>query len=134
MKCLVTGRGAGAGYRQGCRCSSCIDWRHGYDARTRERRNQRLRTKYAQNPGPICLKNRLRRYGLTLDSYLALLIRAKKRCEICKVPFGQDFVIDHDASTGRTRGILCNFCNRGIGLLRHSPVTLQAAARYLEER
>jgi hypothetical protein len=41
------------------------------------------------------------------------------------------FVVDHDHATGEVRGILCNDCNRAIGLLGESSQVLEAAARYL---
>lgn len=67
-------------------------------------------------------KQTLRRYGLTLDEYQAILIRQDGKCPICgKSP--DRFHIDHEHVKGwknmppdkkRTyvRGLLCWYCNR----------------------
>lgn len=55
-------------------------------------------------------------------------------CDICGGPPDgrhKSFVYDHCHTTGIFRGILCNQCNQGIGLLRDSPVILTKAAEYL---
>jgi hypothetical protein len=39
--------------------------------------------------------------------------------------------VDHCHNTGVFRGILCNKCNRGIGLLEDDPARCRAAASYL---
>ena len=40
--------------------------------------------------------------------------------------------IDHDHKTGKNRGILCMFCNCGIGNFRDSEILLKAAIKYLK--
>jgi hypothetical protein len=63
-------------------------------------------------------------------------------CAICSCPETvkhhstneiQPLVVDHDHGTGRVRGLLCTRCNKGIGLLKHNPEFLRAAADYLIE-
>lgn len=52
------------------------------------------------------------------------------RCSIC----GQrrTLVLDHDHSNGMTRDWLCSPCNNGLGQFYDDPVTLRAAADYVE--
>jgi hypothetical protein len=42
-------------------------------------------------------------------------------------------VLDHCHKTGQVRGLLCNNCNRGIGLLKDSPEICINAANYLKK-
>jgi len=55
-------------------------------------------------------------YGLTIDSYTALLDKQGERCAICRSP-DRRLVVDHDHQTGRVRGLLCNRCNNHLGWL-----------------
>lgn len=80
---------------------------------------------------------RLRRYGLTESEYDLLVAVQKNRCAICGDPPDaqgrnrETLHIDHDAVTGRVRGLLCSRCNTGIGLLREDERILTAALAYL---
>src|SRR5690242_14788213 len=73
------------------------------------------------------------KYGVDL----AKLLKDFPHCGICGVNLkftrgSKGFAIDHDHKTGRVRGLLCNACNRGMGLLQDSPRMLRAAAQWLE--
>ena len=72
-------------------------------------------------------------YGLTPDSFAALLAAQGDRCAICATadPRGKGWCVDHDHGSGLVRGILCCACNRGLGLFKDSPAVLVAAAGYL---
>ena len=70
-----------------------------------------------------------------LDHYDALFEKQKGVCAICFSPENgryKHLSIDHDHDTGRIRGLLCNNCNRGLGLLKDSPQLLRKAAEYVE--
>ena len=77
------------------------------------------------------------KYGITEDDYTVLLTEQDGKCAICMTdkPTGKwkVFAVDHCHNTGKVRGLLCNECNRGIGLLKDSPELLQAAKDYLEK-
>lgn len=68
-------------------------------------------------------------YGLQPEDYRALLKRFDHRCFICSA--SEDLVVDHDSTTGVVRGILCNLCNRGIGMMRHDKERLWRSIDYL---
>ncbi len=53
-------------------------------------------------------------------------------CQICKTDTALQ--LDHDHSSGKIRGWLCNRCNLGLGYFSDDPVRLQAAAVYLSSR
>ena len=76
-------------------------------------------------------------YGLTEAEYQELLVSQDFRCGICgtKTPTGKwkVFAVDHCHQTNKVRGLLCNECNRGMGLLKDSVDILQKAIAYLEK-
>ena len=80
-------------------------------------------------------KNRrlMREFGITLDQYEQLLAEQGGVCAICKSPPpGRRLMpVDHDHDTGVVRGILCHFCNIGLGMFKDNPKSLSAAIIYL---
>lgn len=77
-----------------------------------------------------------RRYGMTVEKYNALLEKQGHRCAICrgnKIDKGRKrrFCVDHDHTTGIIRGLLCNRCNRVLGMIQDSPVLLRALEHYV---
>jgi hypothetical protein len=78
-------------------------------------------------------------YGLTIEAYDEMLRRQGGGCAVCGATEGgwarskakRSMCVDHDHESGHVRGLLCQRCNRGIGLLQDDPVILEAAARYL---
>lgn len=80
-------------------------------------------------------------YGLDEDAYDALLNEQGGRCAICgraeqsahRTGTRFSLSIDHDHQSGVVRGLLCQRCNRAIGLLGDDPKLLEAAKAYLEK-
>jgi hypothetical protein len=72
-------------------------------------------------------------YGITLAIYNRLLFQQQGVCKICKGlnRNGNRLGVDHDATTGVVRGLLCFPCNIAIGYLQHEPDRLEAARDYL---
>ena len=54
----------------------------------------------------------------------------QNECAICFQPLTKA-CSDHDHATGRWRGVLCDCCNRAIGLLKDDIQVLAAAIAYL---
>jgi hypothetical protein len=77
-------------------------------------------------------------YGITAEQYEALLQGQGGACAICgRLPNGtnhveQSLVIDHCHDTGKVRGLLCNNCNSGMGIIGDSVEHLEAAIEYLK--
>jgi hypothetical protein len=94
--------------------------------------------KYSQKNRPRAKNYQLmRKYGITLEDFERRVQEQDGRCAVCrKKPQGErkgaTLHVDHDHQTGWVRGLLCDSCNRGIGLLGDNSVTLAMAARYVE--
>ena len=96
----------------------CKDCEHGY---------------YEYNPD-IRWKNRLKTYGLTVEEYNIILQNQNGGCAICGAKIGNGskrLGVDHNHITGKVRGILCNACNTGIGLLNNIEL-LNKAIEYIK--
>ena len=78
-------------------------------------------------------RQRRNRYGLSKDEYRALLADHGRRCGICgdRCSERDSLSVDHCHESGMVRGLLCNVCNRAIGLLGDSPEKLARAMAYL---
>jgi len=81
---------------------------------------------------------RIRKYGITKEDYDSLLDNQGGLCAICGkeetytlAGKPRPLSIDHDHETGIVRGLLCNACNRAIGLMRNNPDIAMSAAEYL---
>lgn len=83
----------------------------------------------------------LKQYNLTQPEYEAMLKKQGGVCAICKQPpatkrtgagWRNRLAIDHDHTTGKIRGLLCDLCNQGLGCLGDSLDGLQRAITYLE--
>lgn len=76
-----------------------------------------------------CKKDKLRmkKYNITKKELDELL---KKKCYICNSK--KDLCIDHCHKTKLVRGVLCRFCNMGIGLLKDNIKYLEKGIVYLK--
>jgi len=81
---------------------------------------------------------RRRRTGWTSGEFESMWQEQGGQCAICQVPMRRkgwaknSVHADQDHQTGRTRDLLCDSCNRGLGCFRDSSETLRLAAEYLE--
>jgi len=81
--------------------------------------------------------HRCKKYGFEPGEFDAFWIVFRGRCGICGIEMrrptkgrGQalDVVaVDHCHKTGKVRGLLCNGCNKGLGLFRDNPDFLRRA-------
>lgn len=80
---------------------------------------------------------KLQRYwpGLTwqqaLEEWKLLYTLQDGHCYIC--PRSLILHVDHCHKTHKVRGLLCNKCNRGIGMMNDDPVLLARAIDYLNK-
>ena len=71
-----------------------------------------------------------RSYGIAPDEYVFLTERADGVCEVCGGSY--KLSIDHCHSTGDIRGLLCHYCNMGLGAFKDNESLLHKAVAYLQ--
>lgn len=76
-------------------------------------------------------QNLKKNHNLTIDEYEKIFASQEGRCAICRRETEKPLCVDHDHKTGIIRGLLCNNCNRTLGVWRDSPETAQRAVDYL---
>lgn len=76
---------------------------------------------------------RLKTYGITEEQYVNLLKKQNGKCAVCrtKLKNKRQPSIDHNHTTKKIRGILCNNCNTLLGLAKECVRTLMRAIKYL---
>lgn len=78
-----------------------------------------------------------RTYGITPEEYDMMLQEQGGVCAICgddRVPAHYTGLVpDHDHSTGKVRGLLCNQCNLMLGHARDDISILAKGIEYLNE-
>lgn len=113
---------------QGSLCKACVT------RKTRDWAAKNAATFDAQKRRSYLMK----KYGITLDEYEAILASQGGVCAIChnppSDPRGFKMHVDHDHGTGRVRGILCGSCNSGLGQFKDNVRRLASAIVYLQRR
>lgn len=74
------------------------------------------------------------KYGITPEQYFELYTAQNGKCKICgkELEVGKYLDVDHDKNTGEIRGLLCNNCNKGLGMFKEDKEILKNAIEYLE--
>lgn len=72
-------------------------------------------------------------YGITTDDYEDMLKNQNYSCAICcSDDWGKPSPsIDHCHNTGKVRGLLCNKCNRALGMFGDNVFNMVNAIKYL---
>lgn len=120
---------------RGCTCAPCTAQRE-----TDRRYAGARKTSPLEFLSQQAASRRARRRGITLDQLLAMEEQRNSRCDICgkeETVIGahgavKSLSIDHDHKTGLVRGLLCNNCNRALGLFGDDAELLLMAVAYLK--
>ena len=137
------------GHRGDCKACSSEDKRRRYLANT-QAAIDRVRRWQQANPERVNATQRalrakpeaklreraghlMRKYGMTIEQYDAMLEAQGGGCFICGRPPREDISlhVDHDHSTGKVRGILCFCCNNALADFQEDPELLKKAATYV---
>ncbi len=114
-------------------------WRKGNE-KERER-TRRFRIEHPELYRKYHARHRLRvRYGLTLEDYERMFDAQNGLCAICSQPetvrngTGQIKMLslDHCHATNTVRSLLCDNCNKGLGVFHDDVNVLRRAIEYLE--
>lgn len=81
------------------------------------------------------LKTRLRiTFGITLERFEEMLRSQNGLCAICFLPSkNKRLAVDHCHRTKKVRALLCDPCNRAIGLFKEDPIRMANAIEYLKK-
>lgn len=89
------------------------------------------------NPDKWRNRNLIKNYNITLNQYNQILIKQNYTCYICKKPESSKrntkLCVDHCHTTNKIRSLLCNNCNRALGLLKEDFNSLLNLAKYVQE-
>jgi len=72
-----------------------------------------------------------RRFHWTRAEFDAAVLQQEGRCAICGDGTNQGLCPDHNHTTNRPRGLLCDECNKALGGFRDDPTRLQSAIEYV---
>lgn len=76
------------------------------------------------------------RYGITLKQFNEMSENQNNECAICNKhkSFNKNnkLFVDHCHATDKVRGLLCDNCNKGLGIFMDSPKLLLKAVEYLK--
>lgn len=94
---------------------------------------------YRNNTEKVKIKNKKqwlkRKYDMEIDEFQKIKAKQNENCAICNKKLEDGFLVhvDHDHKTGNVRGILCRWCNTGLGNFKDSMENLKSAVKYLKK-
>jgi len=72
------------------------------------------------------------RYGIGEKEYDLMYKKQDGKCAICLKKKKNNLDVDHCHKSGEIRGLLCNSCNRALGLLNDDDEIIKRAAEYIK--
>lgn len=105
-------------------CKSC----------NKDRQNSSMKKWYANNKEKVYWQRKKWTHGISKEDYIVMVASQNGVCAICNKSPRTFLKIDHNHETNDIRGLLCEKCNSGIGLLGDSITVCRNAAKYLEDR
>lgn len=119
-------------------CLTCMGVRNRkYYQGKKEERKEYSQTYKKNNPDKVKKWGRdatLRKYGLDEESFEVMMHAQGEKCKNpgCRVDIRKKPCIDHCHKTGKLRGILCDGCNKTLGIANDNPKWLEGLAEYLK--
>ena len=91
---------------------------------------EQMKKWYEANKDKVLEYQRIKKYGVSHDDYVKMCQKQNYLCLIC----GNKPKIlhcDHDHKSKKIRGLLCQNCNRGLGMFHDDVSVLENAISYL---
>ncbi len=113
-------------------------YRAAHGAEINGRRRERLETdpEYRERVRASSARNgrkrQLKKYGISVEDYDAMLMQQGGVCRICKRQSRRRLIVDHCHKTDKVRGLLCLKCNSALGFYGDDPRLTRAATAHLE--
>lgn len=110
-----------------------------YYTKNRERILTRQKEYRVKNRAEINRKQNLNwskyKYGISLEAVGDMLAFQHNKCAGCQRDFTDDLYscVDHCHKTNKFRGMLCDPCNKSLGILLDNIETLRNLANYVEK-
>lgn len=107
--------------------------------RRENRKDPAVRAKHNEDRA---LRHLMARYGVSADVYRAMHTAQNGLCANCgrseslvdkRTGKVRRLSVDHDHTTGKIRGLLCNDCNTGLGKLGDTVEGIKRLLAYLEK-
>ena len=102
-------------------------------AENRDKVNAQARARYQYEREKQLSRHRKRKYGISDDIYFMMVEEQGGACAICGDVPDINLSIDHNHTTEKLRGLICNPCNIALSKAKDSPAILRAMAGYLEK-
>lgn len=139
--------GRAKGYKDGIRseCKKCYkarvsEWRKKNPEKWQSQwnRNNKARKErgynwHLNNRERARSKHLKRAYGLTLEDYERMYQEQSGKCAACQESH-ETLDVDHCHETGRVRALLCNRCNRALGMANDNPELIKKLLVYITDR
>lgn len=110
----------------------CIECSLEYSQTPRMKEYRKVRDKLPDVQNRTRTSHFKRKYGITMEKYKELYDAQKGNCAICE-SHKEILCVDHNHKDGKVRGLLCQKCNKGIGLLNDDEKILSKAIEYLNK-
>lgn len=117
-------------------CENIINWR--YYKNNTESRLINVRAYAKKNQHKIRERNIKKIYGKEIQDIMDMMTLQKGCCAICNGSLInpdsiKNYAIDHNHSTGKVRGFLCNNCNTSLGLMKENREAILEMVKYLDQ-
>lgn len=111
----------------------------GIDTLCKECRKKNTKERRLQNPRQTTDYQLKWKFGISLEDYERREADQQGLCLICRrkeflenLPARKRLSVDHKHGTDEIRGLLCTYCNTGLGFFDDDPEIIKRAISYLE--